>query len=136
METKLEKYKKFVAIGFSLSGHDEMEPGASPNAERIAAMRRLHEAGFKTWASIEPVINTFSSADMILQTMEFCDLYKVGILSGKKYEQILLKMLVESQFKKENNKFYFKDSLLKQAGIRREDLPANCVGRDYNMFNV
>jgi hypothetical protein len=32
-------------------------------------------------------------------------------------------------------KFYFKDSLLKQAGINREDLPSNCVGRDYNMFN-
>lgn len=33
-------------------------------------------------------------------------------------------------------KIYFKDSLLKQAGIDRDTLPNNCVGRDYNIFNI
>jgi DNA repair photolyase len=131
---RLDDYAKRVAIGFTLTGRDDLEPGASPNAERIEAMKKLHDAGFKTFASIEPVINTFSSADMILQTMEFCDLYKAGILSGKEYG-ILLKMFVESLFKKENNKFYLKDSLLQRAGISREDLPANCVDKDYNIFS-
>lgn len=31
-------------------------------------------------------------------------------------------------------RFYFKDSLLKQAGINREDLPSNCVCRKYSIF--
>ena len=32
-------------------------------------------------------------------------------------------------------KWELKDSLLKQAGINRSDLPCNCVDRDYNLFN-
>ena len=31
-----------------------MEPGAAPVAERLAALKDLHEAGCKTWVSIEP----------------------------------------------------------------------------------
>lgn len=30
------------------------EPGAAPYAERLAALKRLHEKGCKTWVSIEP----------------------------------------------------------------------------------
>lgn len=30
------------------------EPGSAPYSERIASLRRLHEAGCKTWVSIEP----------------------------------------------------------------------------------
>jgi DNA repair photolyase len=45
--------------GISLVSLDEefrrrWEPGASPYAERIAALRRLHEAGCRTHAHIEP----------------------------------------------------------------------------------
>jgi hypothetical protein len=32
-------------------------------------------------------------------------------------------------------KVYYKDSFLKQAKVSREELPENCVTRDYNMFN-
>lgn len=31
-----------------------MEPGAAPYAERLAALKRLHDRGCKTWVSIEP----------------------------------------------------------------------------------
>jgi DNA repair photolyase len=31
-----------------------MEPGAAPYADRLAALRALHDAGCKTWVSIEP----------------------------------------------------------------------------------
>jgi DNA repair photolyase len=65
METKLEKYKRLVAVGWTLTGVDSAEPNASPNAERIEAMRKLHEAGFKVWASIEPIIDFDSSLTMI-----------------------------------------------------------------------
>jgi hypothetical protein len=33
-------------------------------------------------------------------------------------------------------KVYFKDGLLAQAGIARENLAANCVRHDYNLFNT
>lgn len=73
-----------IHIGFTLTGHDEMEPNASTNAERIEAMRKLHDMGFSTWASIEPVIDWESSFRMIKESIEFCDHYKIGLLSGVK----------------------------------------------------
>jgi len=125
--------KSQIAIGFTLTGHDELEPNASTNAERIEAMRKLHAAGFKTWASIEPIIDIQMSSRMIGESYEFCDLYKVGILSGKKYDKNELAELIRWSSGC-NKPFYFKDSLLQQAGINREDLPENCVGRDCNLF--
>lgn len=79
---KLHDFRKdLVAFGFTLTGHDEMEQFASSNADRIAAMKELHELGFKTWASIEPIIDAASSLDMIQRALDFCDLYKVGLRS-------------------------------------------------------
>ena len=59
-------YKKYsLTIGWTLTGHDELEPYASSNAERIKTMSVVSAHGFKTWASIEPVIDFDSSLDMI-----------------------------------------------------------------------
>jgi DNA repair photolyase len=128
-----------VAFGFTLTGHDELEPNTSTNAERIEAMQKLHDAGFKTWASIEPVIDFESSLQMIEESLVCCNHYKIGLESGKKYDKLRLRIFVEKVIcMKTNNSIptlYFKDSLLKAVGINREDLPENCVGRDYNMFN-
>ncbi|WP_308244200.1 hypothetical protein [uncultured Prevotella sp.] len=77
-------HKDLIKVGFSLTGCDTLEPGASPNAERIIAMQLLHDAGVRTWASIEPIIDPQRSLDMIVQTTNICDEYKIGILSGKK----------------------------------------------------
>ena len=52
--------------------------------ERVHAMAELHNAGISTWASIEPVIDPVLSFAMIVETLGFCDHYKIGILSGKK----------------------------------------------------
>ena len=126
---------RFVAFGFTLTGHDELEPNASTNAERIEAMRKLHEEGFKTWASIEPMIDLNTSWQMIRDTCRFCDLYKVGLEKGKKYYSVDLRCFMDACVCTGNIKIYFKDSLLKAAGVRREELPANCVARDYDIFN-
>lgn len=48
--------KNMNNVGFSLTGCDDMEPGASTNEQRIWAMQVLHDAGVLTWASIEPII--------------------------------------------------------------------------------
>lgn len=128
-------YRNYYAFGFTLTGHDELEPNASPNLERIMAMCELKEAGFKTFASIEPIVYLESSMSMIKKSMYYCDLFKIGLMSGAKYDKAKLKDFVKKVTKIcDENKIYFKDSLLKQAGIDRKDLPANCVNRDYNMF--
>jgi len=74
--------------------------------------------------------------DMIRQSSEYCLLYKVGLLSGKKYPKAeLVQFINEVTTSYPNNLFYFKESIIQQAGIAREDLPRNCVDRYYNMFN-
>ena len=143
------EYHSQIAFGFTLTGHDELEPGASTNAERIEAMRKLHDAGFKTFASIEPVIDFKSSLKMIKESRYYCDLFKIGLESGKKYHKDelinFILSVMELFFLFDANKLeggrildfkiYFKDSLLKQAGIQREKLhKAICVTRDYNIF--
>lgn len=127
--------KSKIAFGFTLTGFDDMEPNASPNMQRIDAMNKLHKAGFKTWASIEPVVSISESLAMINMSNAFCDLYKIGLESGRRYPKQDLQIFVEmvcSMFP--SSRFYFKDTLLKQAGIERSELPSNCVDRDYNIF--
>ncbi|MGV8136509.1 MAG: hypothetical protein AB2L20_14970 [Mangrovibacterium sp.] len=126
--------KNMIAFGFTLTGHDELEPGASTNAERIEAMRKLHDAGFKTWASIEPIIDLYSSYRMMLESLDCCDLYKIGLESGKKYSKSDLLYFIDFIACELVVPVYFKDSLLKAAETSRESLPSNCVTRDYNMF--
>jgi DNA repair photolyase len=132
---RLMEFKEFLSIGFTLTGHDELEPGAGPNLERINAMQILKEFGFKVWASIEPIIDFESSAEMIYQTDRKCDLYKIGLQSGKHYNILEIRKFIEWINEYVTAKVYFKDSILKQAGIKREDLPENCVSKKYKLIN-
>ena len=73
-----------ISFGFTLTGRDDMEPKASSNADRIKAMRYLHDSGLKTWASIEPVID-WQHANMVVEmSLDCCDHYKIGLRSGVK----------------------------------------------------
>ena len=149
-------YRFSIAFGFTLTGHDELEPGASTNAERIEAMKKLHEMGFKTFASIEPVIDIAKSKDMIKQTLGFCDLYKIGLLSGHKdysredvahFVVNINDILLNWNFDHcDDVKVYWKDSVLDFLKMDKDyrhctspfswrfDLSI-CVGADYNIFN-
>ena len=71
-----------LAVGFTLTGHDELETGASPNADRVAAMKSIHSMGIKTFASIEPVIDQQTSLDMVKAAVGYCDMFLVGLESG------------------------------------------------------
>lgn len=127
--------KGLIAYGFTLTGFDEREPNASSNIARIQAMSKLHQEGFKVWASIEPVIDLSNSFAVINLSRVSCDLFKIGLMAGKKYKQRELEAFVGTLTERfPENKFYFKDTLLKQAGIDRASLPGNCVSRDYNIF--
>ena len=78
-----EDYQERLAIGFTLTGHDELESNASPNMERIATMKRMADSGFKVWASIEPVITFPAALDMVYQAVNAgCQHFKFGLLTN------------------------------------------------------
>lgn len=77
------RIKSRLSFGWTLTGHDELEPNASPNAKRIDAMRLVSVYGFKTWASIEPVIDFPSALDMVYQAVNAgCQHFKIGLLTN------------------------------------------------------
>lgn len=132
-----------LCIGFTLTGRDDLEPNASTNAERIEAMRKCHEAGVRTFASIEPVINLNSSYDMIKATVGFCDEYKIGLLSGRQKfgcEMTLRELVwfvedVQNLISRESpkTKIYWKDSIRSKVSGRVQ-FSDNVVDADYNIF--
>ena len=141
--------KDLVAFGFTLTGRDDMEPGASPNAKRIETMKELHDIGFKTFASIEPIIDFDSSFRMIEQSANFCDLFKIGLRSGVKKdyydanECAFFIGRVTGLCEKVGFKVYWKKSVRDYVLERSEDrtfmsalsVSDNFVGMDYNLFN-
>lgn len=54
------------------------ERGAAPPSDRLAALRKFHEAGIFTWVSLEPTIDVESSLAIVQATHGFVDLFKVG----------------------------------------------------------
>lgn len=129
-----------IAFGFTLTGFDDMEPCASSNHDRIDVMRKLHGLGYKTFASIEPIITPSMSRNMIEATKDYCDLYKVGLISGKGKdfynEQQLKAFYAWLILKSEDIKIYLKDSVLDYFGITRNQLKSSFVSPNYNIFRI
>jgi DNA repair photolyase len=133
-----DSYKPYIAFGFTLTGHDELEHFASPNADRVQAIKKLSKAGFKTFASIEPVIDFNSAKEMILSSSGYCDLYMIGLESGKKYDINESQRFVEwlNEFASENYpRIYLKKSLQKLSRYTNEYFGCPFVNSDYNIFN-
>ena len=133
----VSELKEHVAFGVTLTGHNEWEPGAPSNEKRIESMRKLHSLGYRTFESDEPIIDFKSTMKMITETLDCCDFYKIGLMSGggvkydlKKGRKFLkgLKRLPGQP------KIYLKDSLVSFLGIDRNMLPRNFVERNYNIF--
>lgn len=75
-----------LAIGYTLTGHDELEPNAPSNANRIKDMAHIKDFiggdKFHVWASIEPVIDFDSSLRMIQQALDAgCEHFKIGLMT-------------------------------------------------------
>lgn len=89
----LLQLREMVTVGFTLTGCDEKERGASSNADRVKALRQLSDAGFKTFASVEPIIDFDKSLEMVKKSTPWCDEYRFGLLSGNRdaYNDINLK---------------------------------------------
>lgn len=131
--------KHRVAFGFTLTGFDEREPYADFNGDRVSALIRLKYLGFRTFASIEPVITPAQSWNMIDYTLGFCDLYKVGLMSGEKvdYQRFRIdKFLFElTHLTYRGVKIYLKDSFIRYMKLDRATMEGNFVGADYNLFH-
>lgn len=54
------------------------ERGAALPGDRIATLRKFHAAGIFTWVSLEPTLSTESSLQILQDTHEFVDLFKIG----------------------------------------------------------
>ena len=68
---KLATFSTGNTYGITLVSLDEgyrsrIEPGAAPYGERLLALKRLHDAGCKTWVSIEP----YPTPNMIRQNLD------------------------------------------------------------------
>lgn len=134
-----EKYNKWVELGHTITFDDGKEPNASSNILRVANMKKFHDAGFKTFASVEPIIQIPYSLHGIKQIVEFCDHLKIGIESNRRYNKTQLTEffhIVNNIVKKQPSKttVYWKDSLLNMIDISRSELPQFCVERDYKTF--
>lgn len=82
----IDIFKQFgnrIKVGATLTLVDEKqsaktEPRAALPKDRLHTLKLLHEAGVKTWVSIEPVIEPIQSLELIQQSLSFVDQYKVG----------------------------------------------------------
>lgn len=120
--------KKYLSIGFTLTGRDDLEPGAAPNEGRVAALRRLHDEGFTLFSSIEPVISCDRSLAMVKETVGVVDLFKVGLESHRKYDKATVSKFVEDLAAlPEKPWIYLKDSIIDLIGRERGSYGENFV---------
>lgn len=128
----IPEMKEYLTIGFTLTGRDDLEPGASTNRERITAVKKCHDLGFKTFASIEPVINCDRSLAMIKETVGAVDLFKVGLESHRKYDKgEVIKFVNDLAALPEKPRIYLKDSIIDLIGRERSSYGKNFVDADF-----
>ena len=146
---KWYQYMDRLALGWTLTGMDNLEAKASSNQDRIDCMKYYHRMGFKTFASVEPVIDIEAALQVINNSLGHCDLYKIGLVSGKREysrEDVAQFVAKVNNMVREYNfaygadvKTYWKDSVPEFLGMSRDEFPevtmyAHCVGADYNIF--
>jgi DNA repair photolyase len=59
----------------------EWEPNAASPMDRCVTLQSYHRAGIPTWVSLEPVIDPQMTFDIIRETHEYVDEFKVGVLN-------------------------------------------------------
>ena len=141
--------RKLIAFGFTLTGRDDWESFAPKNIDRVLTMRTLHEKGFKTFASVEPIVDFSSSLGMIQKTLSFCDQYLIGLMSSRKANGLEPYSVDEcGQFIhavvdmcKGVSSVYWKDSVRKLMAndaevlsIIEEGVSSTSVSRDWSLF--
>lgn len=95
----------------------QREPGAAPTSERIAALKKAHDLGIRTWVSLEPVFSCADTLELINRTHKFVDEYKVGILNHHPHSKTInwhkFKIDVIEKLESLKKPYYIKKDLLK-----------------------
>ena len=116
-----ELYKKKDTYAVTLTFDNEIdsrkyEPKADIPIDRVESLKEAHKSGIETWVSLEPVILTNQSLNLIDLTNEFVDLYKIGKLNNypeieNKINWKLFAIKAIDKLKRYNKKFYIKKDL-------------------------
>lgn len=121
----IKMFGENIQVGGSLTFTNESDSlkweknGALPKY-RFDALKQLHEAGVKTWASMEPVIYPEQSLEIMEITKDYVDAYKIGKLNHfPKHEKQFnwTKFLNDAIaiMRKNNKQFYIKNDLAEFA---------------------
>jgi DNA repair photolyase len=92
----LELFKRFgkhLIFGTTITTlmrHKEFEPNAPDPFERMIALQEAHNAGLKTWISLEPAFSIEESMRIIWNTFPFTGHYKVGKLNHRLEKEHIL----------------------------------------------
>ena len=81
----LDVFRRFgehIMVGATLTGHDELEPGAATNDERLRVLCELYDHLVPTWASFEPVIDPDRSLEYLRRAAPVCRLVKIGKINN------------------------------------------------------
>jgi DNA repair photolyase len=123
------KFGPHIKVGASLTLDNpgdslKHEPGAKLPAERMVALKELHDAGVTTWASMEPVIYPDQALNLIRQTRRYVDHYRVGKINhfpdyehqdwGRFTDQVI------ALFRTHSIAFYMKESLQPYVGSAQQ----------------
>lgn len=111
-----------LTIGFTITGKDELEPGAPPTEKRIEALRKLHdEYKIKTFVSLEPITSIHAASEVIKKTYKITDEIRIGAQSPIKKDRynpnefVGFIIAVKNLARGLDCRFMVKDSMYKQA---------------------
>lgn len=95
----------------------KIEPQAALPQDRIDTLALAHDCGIRTWVSLEPVIDPQVTLQIIQQTYQHVDLYKVGKLnhaeSAKQTDWRRFGHDAQDLLTSLNKSYYLKDDLKK-----------------------
>ena len=100
------------------SSADYWEPNASPLYERFELAKDAHEAGIKTWVSLEPVIYPQEALDVVKLLHTYIDHWKVGpvhYVSEMKIDWQQFKIDIENLFANVKADYFLKQELYEKA---------------------
>jgi DNA repair photolyase len=126
-----------IAFGFTITNYDSCEPNTCTNEQRYKALKKLHNKGFKTFVSLEPMFDFTTGRTIISKLIadKSCDLVKIGLLSGKKYKaHQALEFYYWLRDQNPPFKIYIKDSLSKLISPITTIQGQPFVSRSYNIF--
>lgn len=131
-----EDFLRYLTIGFTITGNDNLEPGAPSTKERIEALRKLHdEYKIKTFVSLEPITDLDIALEVIKETSKITNEIRLGVQSPIKKDRydpneftgfvVLVKIMARSF----DCRFMVKESMYKQAETFEGDDRDVCVAK-------